>query len=330
MPIPPPLPLRPSDLLRSGPRRVRTVLFGAALATLVACGPPDPFGGNRVDRPDNVELGGVCEEGGTPTLLAHEGVLEGADYWNCAMPEPATTAPRFDSFAGLTVGVNGGSLALQLFPDDVEDLQDREVYVGLRGRRGLHLTDVEVQEDGRVLFDVHFRTDAAEGNYTLLVAIDDGGTPDDPRIGEWLEIPVTVIAVAPGGADVQVTVNWMNRPANNVYTDVDLHVIDPNGDRVAYFNTTVPSGGILDLDSNPACSAGDFNENIYWPVGTAPSGTYRIQLAYWSACEFTGEVAYRVTILVDGSLLRVLDGVLTAADEGGDSNYIDIYNFGYE
>ena len=45
-----------------------------------------------------------------------------------------------------------------------------------------------------------------------------------------------------GGGDVQITLTWDNT------ADLDLHVIDPQGERIAYFSPTSTSGGMLDVD----------------------------------------------------------------------------------
>lgn len=294
-----------------------------AAVLLAACNTADGFG-DRVERYDAES--GPCTEGGTSDLLALEGVLEGATHWECRADPEAEGAPEFSGFAGLTTTVNGGSLPLQLFPDGVDDLATRDVYVAVSGRRDLFVTQVTPGADGRVAFDVQFRASAPGGDYVLLVAIDDGGTPDAQATGGWLSIPITIIPVAPGGADIQVNVNWRNRSGAGNYTDLDLHVVDPNGERVYFANPQVASGGRLDLDSNAACSPGDFNENIYWPVGDAVAGTYLVQLHYWSACSLTGPVDWRVTILRDGNLLRVIDG---SVDEG-DTEPLDVYEFSWD
>ena len=81
-------------------------------------------------------------------------------------------------------------------------------------------------------------------------------------VGPLTRLTFDVLQVGTG--DVQVTLGW------DTVADVDLHVIDPNGDEVYWANRMVPSGGELDLDSNAGCSEGVSNENITWPEGLAP------------------------------------------------------------
>ena len=89
-------------------------------------------------------------------------------------------------------------------------------------------------------------------------------------VGPLTQLTFDVLQVGTG--DVQVTLGW------DTVADVDLHVIDPNGDEVYWANRMVPSGGELDLDSNAGCSEGVSNENITWPEGLAPRGTYIVRV----------------------------------------------------
>jgi hypothetical protein len=110
-----------------------------------------------------------------------------------------------------------------------------------------------------------------------------------------------------GSGDVQVSVAW------DAPTDVDLHVTDPSGEEIYFAHKTSASGGTLDLDSNPACSIDNINnENVVWPTGSAPSGTYTVQLVYWSACS-QPQSNYTVTVVVAGQQPQVFSGTLVSA-----------------
>ncbi|MCK4283343.1 MAG: hypothetical protein KAX44_03415 [Candidatus Brocadiae bacterium] len=75
-----------------------------------------------------------------------------------------------------------------------------------------------------------------------------------------------------GTGDVSFRLYW--RPPIH---DVDLHVIDPNGHRLWFDVKTCPCGGILDRDDRT--SGGP--ENIYWPTGQGPRGTYTYYAHYY-------------------------------------------------
>ncbi len=105
-----------------------------------------------------------------------------------------------------------------------------------------------------------------------------------------------------GIGDIQVSVSWSGA------TDVDLHVYDPSGEEVYYGNKTAASGGTLDLDSNPACTIDNVNnENIVWPVGVAPHGTYRVVLHYYADCGVPRS-DYVVTVQMKGQSPRTFTG----------------------
>ena len=82
-----------------------------------------------------------------------------------------------------------------------------------------------------------------------------------------------------GTGDVQVTLIWDND------SDFDLHVFDPDGTEIYFAATTSPSGGMLDRDDVPSCGDNSTHvENIFWPTGGAPSGTYTYYVRHFRSC----------------------------------------------
>jgi hypothetical protein len=74
-----------------------------------------------------------------------------------------------------------------------------------------------------------------------------------------------------GTGDVQVTLRWTGD------SDLDLHVTDPDGFEISFSSTSSPSGGQLDVDCIPSsgcADSGEHVENVFWPTGGAPSGSY--------------------------------------------------------
>lgn len=97
-----------------------------------------------------------------------------------------------------------------------------------------------------------------------------------------------------GTGDVRVTLNWSDR------ADIDLHVIDPDGEEIYYDNSISSSGGILDIDNRCGNFEWEKPENIYWPNGEAPIGSYKVSVVYYSDCNEAGPVKWYVEIYVDG------------------------------
>lgn len=131
---------------------------------------------------------------------------------------------------------------------------------------------------------------------------------DTLRFDQWGGFDTTPATCTPGGypcgsrsrdtavgtGDVQITLTWHS------YADIDLYVQDPDGDVVSYQTDSVPSGGQLDRDNQ--CSNFEMGraENIFWPVGGAPSGTYKVWVNYYADCSDVGPVAWTVRTVVKG------------------------------
>ena len=135
--------------------------------------------------------------------------------------------------------------------------------------------------------------------------------------------PITVLDVGTG--EVQVSVAW------NVDSDVDLHVVDPNNEEIFYGHPQAThSQGQLDLDSDAACNLDHKkNENVTWPLGHAPHGTYTVRLDHWRNC-FGGPVNWIVTVRVQGQNPQTFTGTFTGAgDAGGEGSGTTVTTFTY-
>ncbi len=76
-----------------------------------------------------------------------------------------------------------------------------------------------------------------------------------------------------GTGDISFRMYWT--PPSN---DIDLHVICPRGHHISYRSTRCPCGGTLDRDDRT--SGGP--ENVFWPDGRGPAGTYIYYAHYYS------------------------------------------------
>jgi hypothetical protein len=114
--------------------------------------------------------------------------------------------------------------------------------------------------------------------------------------------PQPTLTVTPtitlGTGDVQITLTW------NSTNDLDLWVIDPDGEAIYFGKPTSPSGGQLDVDANAGCNHPTRTpvENIFWPPGEAPLGKFRVETQYYQQCESPAPIAYHVRVLVDGKV----------------------------
>ena len=76
-------------------------------------------------------------------------------------------------------------------------------------------------------------------------------------------------------SDVQVSLMWNN------YNDLDLHVVCPSGERIHGGNRKSACGGHLDVDANVRPDSRKPVENVVWPEGEAPAGSYQVFVHYY-------------------------------------------------
>lgn len=92
-----------------------------------------------------------------------------------------------------------------------------------------------------------------------------------PLTREQGDIPV------PHTGDVQIFLSWGD------INDLDICCIDPQGERIDYKNMNSQSGGCLDIDMNAELPYRRSPiENIYWSIGGAPSGEYKVYLTFFN------------------------------------------------
>jgi hypothetical protein len=137
------------------------------------------------------------------------------------------------------------------------------------------------------------------GDFPLVVDFRDAAGKVATTTVRLQVLPATI-----GGGDVQTTLRW------NGAADLDLHVFDPSGEEIYYRNTISASGGRLDHDANADCNgpADDDNpvENVYWPTGKAPRGTYTVVVRVYKTCD--APVDWHLSIRRNGAVIVNQDG----------------------
>lgn len=104
-------------------------------------------------------------------------------------------------------------------------------------------------------------------------------------------------------AEVTVRLDWSQHSGN---TDIDLHVIDPFGERIYFSHMRSESGGYLDRDD----THGPGPEHIHWD--SAPAGTYKIYVHYYpNEDEDKSVVSYKVSVTADGITYRPATGSIS-------------------
>jgi len=116
-----------------------------------------------------------------------------------------------------------------------------------------------------------------------------------------------------GSGTLQISLAW------GTPDDLDLHVVEPSGNEIYYGTPTSSDGGVLDLDSNPACEIDNIDtENVTWPNASAkpPKGTYIVRADYYESCSGLAP-AYQVTVNNCGNVSQFTGSFAANADDGG-------------
>lgn len=97
---------------------------------------------------------------------------------------------------------------------------------------------------------------------------------------------------------ITIQLEWSKHSGN---TDIDLHVVDPNGEEISYENMRSSSGGYLDRDD----VVGPGPEHVRWSNAPVPKGTYKIYIHYYPNAEEDRSVtSYKVSVTIDGKKYR--------------------------
>ena len=187
----------------------------------------------------------------------------------------------------------------------------------IAARKGLTVTrgpEAAPGVEALVTYYVTITSSISFGSTSFIVQV---GALHGQTMSALSDHAVTVNPIAQLSDHLQVSLNF-TQPV-----DLDLHLEVPGGTDLFFANPTA-SGGVLDLDSNPACFIdGVNNENITWDA-PPPAGVYKVRVNLWSACDLAGPFAYAVTVNI-GGVVRVYEGNLSAGQEnaGGSGTLVN-------
>ena len=153
----------------------------------------------------------------------------------------------------------------------------------------------------------------------IICALRNSGLDTDGRIGRLVQVDKALESVISGdyvrcrpiptSGDVQVLLSWDN------YHDIDLSCKDPFGEVISYRNKISRSGGRLEIDMNVSYPGSITPiENIYWPTGGAPQGTYDVYVHFFGKHRGDVRTPYKVKV-VYGNKTKHYEGVLTHTGE---------------
>ncbi|HKO90001.1 MAG TPA: hypothetical protein VJU61_02550 [Polyangiaceae bacterium] len=274
--------------------------------------------------------GQPCEQAEPTNPFFHTELIPDIEYWDCPPPLSGSGSMSFIESRGTSAVVTGSEARFSLSWEGEGNLDGREVIVWLTpGTRGFYAFPAPSDSNPQEI-ELLMASEMEGGDYQVAFGISDGRDENNkPLLGRVFRSPLHVIQV--GSGDIQINLNWPS------ILDLDLYAVEPGGTvenkGVIYWsNKTSPRGGELDLDSYAGCKnvdddRGRGNENIYWPIGSAPHGTYQVevdlfrdgaaQTASPNECdlidaEHPGD--YRVTIVRAGGDVSSFTGTYVAGD----------------
>jgi len=244
-------------------RRISATAMVICVTTLSAC-----TAALKPNTDANIEdfITAVTDQSGTVSATLVQG------------PPPAEAGGPAATVSGIAVMINGGSAS----PTVTAGSSFTHVIFAIDGLNNYYdLTlPAGVSTQGLVVVT---NPNAFASNLSFAYAVSNG------TVGAYARQSVRFLQVGTG--DIQISVAWDDS------SDVDLHVVDPNGEHIYFAHRDAASGGTLDLDANAACGRNSLpdgttgfvsNENVVWPTGRAIPGTYTVFLHYWSACNNPG------------------------------------------
>jgi hypothetical protein len=237
--------------------------------------------GNPLAEPEDLSDAGVDEDG---ALEVEDFVQNPDDAWDDFDPEEVVTVEAGDSVDEFIL----------------VDIETGELFVRPVGTDG--------EADGDVI-DLDVICELLGDSPTCLEPPEEETTTTsttEPGDGE------TTTTVVLGTGDVQITLEWFSN------ADLDLAVTDPTGEQISFSNRgPTATGGQLDVDSNIGCPEGVNSgvENIFWPPGGAPAGSYLVEVTGFSVGDDTcGGGDYVLTIRVAGLEDQVIRDSVAAGD----------------
>ncbi|MGG5506501.1 MULTISPECIES: hypothetical protein [unclassified Myroides] len=210
--------------------------------------------------------------------------------------------------------INGGKTIMTITSADQLDA----ILVALKGHDGFY--DFKLQNETltrtneftyEVIVDLSQKLSLE--NFELAIA----GRLMDGTMTETQYVDLQLVAAGTG--ELQISLSW------DLEDDVDLHLVNQEGQRIYYGNKTLlDTEGIriaeLDIDSNPGCSIDEIkNENIYFN-DLKTDGVYSIYVDLYSKCQSPRAGSkYIVNVMYNGSSIRLSEhmmGKFNDNDEG--------------
>lgn len=252
-----------------------------------------------------------CKKKNTPNILekSYFSVQNGV-FTDSEIPASSASAsgPVISSVYGNTTILEGGSNPISLQTASTF----KEVIVGVDNIKGYYYVPAPGSGNS-VLLILLFSQTLENDDFTIVLALRNAqGLVSDHKT-------IEVSKIEAGTGVLQVSLSW------DKANDVDLHLVEPNGEEIYYSNDYSENGGELDVDSNPDCDL-DYinNENItYSEEAVIEPGKYTVRVDLYSNCgvpantNFIVSARYKGKIVTPATGANPYTGSFTPSEEDG-------------
>lgn len=248
---------------------------------------PDPDNPDSVMRAIAAKVGnaeGVLRDGDLPAPSTEGDVPEVATTRSTQTASNGSTAQiplTFDSnsaIARILAKVSGSSSFLDI---DVSGSETQSIMTEQAGTRSDASTGLKLAPGDGANLEISLPPNILEGTFTLQVSVENA----EGKVSQPVTASITIARLGTGA--LQFSLTW-DKPV-----DIDLRVVEPNGNEIFYNSPTSDTGGQLDNDDTDGTGEGDLGpggqnavENIFW-ASSPPLGTYFVSVDYFSGNEPT-------------------------------------------
>ena len=265
----------------------------------------------------------ACDPGGVDANLSARAQMfvSGSQFLPGPLPAPTPGAPALEDAILRNHSVFPGERGKKV--NGHMDPSASAVAMGIEGDIGYWILPAGNPDEidaSLLTFQASFDLSSAltPGDHNLaFAAVDARG-----HFGMPMRVPITVRDTTPQGMLI-VTLKW------DTESDLDLHVIEPNGTEVWARNINdfsppgpgdpppdpadVMAGGILDFDSNSMCQIdGRRQEDVTYAM-RIPSGHYIVRVETFSLCA-AADANWTVDVISQGEAIAHARGESTDAD----------------
>jgi|GEM_PF-2424082 len=168
---------------------------------------------------------------------------------------------------------------------------------------------------------------AGQAGFTVLSGrtSDGSATLSSPQQSVFsADVSQRLFAAGAKTGEIEISLIWEN------LNDLDLHVIDPAGDRIYFGHRISGTGGELDIDRNASCGSDVTSkpiEHVVWQKEFASKGVYSVGVHYYKNCEPAVKTSYRVEVKIGSEIVARQSGVVSGS--GQSSDVVPVLEFTY-